>query len=323
MLRDGLWRNQRIIRMKEPFITNIQKYAIHDGTGIRTTVFFKGCPLSCRWCHNPETQRFDRTMLFYQERCAGCGACVRACPEQAVWMRDAGEGAVTAVTDGNRCRVCGICEEECIHGAREVCGKSWEIPELVKEILKDRAFYETSGGGVTLSGGEVLAQDMEYIEKLVRTLHSRGIRIFIDTCGAVPTERFARIYPFVDTFLYDIKLMEEEKHKRYTGCGNRQILENLKWLSGQGASVWIRIPVIGGVNDSEADMGEIGRFLKENQILFKQINLLPYHDTGSGKYQHLGREYKKEEFYVPSEEKMQELKHILEQMGLGPVLIGG
>ncbi len=313
--------------MKKPLITNIQKYSIHDGTGIRTTVFFKGCPLSCRWCHNPETQQYTATVLSYEERCTGCGACVAVCPGQAIHMEEfqteQGQMGRKAVTNRTLCTGCGVCTDECLQNAREVCGTEWEIPKLVQEVLKDQAFYETSGGGVTLSGGEVLAQDMDYIEQLMKQLKGRGIRIFVDTCGAVPFSHFERVLPYADNFLYDIKIFDEEKHKKYIGKENRQILDNLKKLSEQGASVWIRIPVIGGVNDTDEEIGAIGRFLKENQIRYGQVNLLPYHNTGSGKYGHLNREYEGKEFTVPDQEKMDHLKALLEAEGIGPVLIGG
>lgn len=311
--------------MRQPLITNIQKYSIHDGTGIRTTVFFKGCPLSCKWCHNPETQNYEKEILVYQERCVGCGACKEVCSSGAIACTENAESETGKVEALQRvaCIACGNCVDECIHNARELCGTFWTIENLVKEVLKDRAFYETSGGGVTLSGGEVLAQELDYIEKLMRTLHARGIRIFIDTCGGVSGNAFERVLPYADTFLFDIKLLDEEKHKKYTGSSNRQILENLKWLSDQNASVWIRIPVIGGVNDTEEEIGNIGRFLKKNGIKYKQIHLLPYHNTGSGKYEHLNMTYEGHEFYVPEPEKVEYLKAVLEKESLGPVYIGG
>lgn len=312
--------------MRQPLVTNIQKYSIHDGTGIRTTVFFKGCPLACKWCHNPETQSYKKEILFYEDRCAGCGDCRTVCPviqnEEAESMSEKVRNFQKSRRD-SACIGCGKCVDECFRNARELCGTEWSVDQLVKEILKDQAFYETSGGGVTLSGGEVLAQDPEFLEKLMKTLHARGIRIFVDTCGAVPKSVFERVLPYVDTFLYDLKLMTEELHREYTGSSNHQILENLKWLSEQKASVWIRIPVIGGVNDSAEEIGRIGKFLKEEQIGYRQIHLLPYHNTGSSKYEHLEKAYEGQTFTVPETQAMEAFRGLLETYGLGPVYIGG
>lgn len=277
--------------MQLPLITNIQKYSIHDGEGIRTTVFFKGCPLKCRWCHNPETQNYTNCPMFYAERCTGCASCINACPEKAISIK-----AGKAATDLQRCVSCGTCLDECANNAREICAKTYTVPELEKELLKDRMFYDTSHGGVTLSGGEVLARDLTYVEELMRRLFARGVRVNIDTCGAVPFEAFARVLPYTHTFLYDIKILEESKHLRYTGSSNAGILDNLRKLSQKGANIWIRIPVIGGVNDTEEEISSIGVFLRENRIHASQVNLLPYHDTGSSKYQRLSWKYEGDDF---------------------------
>ncbi len=303
--------------MEEVLVANIQKYAIHDGKGIRTTVFFKGCPLACRWCHNPETQGYGRELIFYEERCTGCGECVEEC----------GNGAVTAAdgkvyTDRELCRGCGECVDGCMRNARQLCGRGYSVGELAEELLKDRAFYETSGGGVTLSGGEPLVQDMDYLERLMGTLCGRGISVNVDTCGAVAFERLERVMPYTDRFLFDLKLMDEDKHREYTGRDNGLILENLKLLSGKGARIWIRIPVIGGVNDEAEELERMAGFLSEN-VHAEQINLIPYHNTGSGKYVHLGREYKGGMFYVPPKERMQELQRLMESKNIAPVFIGG
>lgn len=286
-----------------------------------------------------------------------CGVCREVCPVETD-MKGEAESKKFGV-HREECTACGACVDECLHNARELCGTPWTIESLVKEVLKDQAFYETSGGGVTLSGGEVLAQNPDYLEKLMKTLHSKGISIFVDTCGMTATsDKFSgigdiastgadsnqmegaqkscasmtgagnksileRILPYVDTFLYDIKLLDEQKHIQYTGRSNAQILKNLKWLSNQNASLWIRIPVIGGVNDEEEEIKAIGRFLKENGIKYKQLHLLPYHNTGSGKYEHLNKEYEGRGFYVPNQTKMETLKAVLEQEGIGPVYIGG
>ena len=303
--------------MEEVLVANIQKYAIHDGKGIRTTVFFKGCPLACRWCHNPETQGYGRELIFYEERCTGCGECVEEC----------GNGAVTAAdgkvyTDRELCRGCGECVDGCMRNARQLCGRGYSVGELAEELLKDRAFYETSGGGVTLSGGEPLVQDMDYLERLMGTLCGRGISVNVDTCGAVAFERLEWVMPYTDRFLFDLKLMDEDNHREYTGRDNGLILENLKLLSGKGARIWIRIPVIGGVNDEAEELERMAGFLSEN-VHAEQINLIPYHNTGSGKYVHLGREDKGGMFYAPPKERMQELQRLMESKNIAPVFIGG
>lgn len=304
--------------MEKPLITNIQKYSIHDGEGTRTTVFFKGCPLSCKWCHNPETQSYRKRILFYTERCTGCAACVKECAQAAISIRDG-----KAFTDAAGCISCESCVDLCVNNAREICGKEYEITELVKELLKDQMFYETSHGGVTLSGGEVLAGNLDYVENLMKRLKIRGIRINVDTCGAVPWQAFERVLPYVDVFLYDMKFMDSEKHHFYTGRDNREIHENLIKLSERGAGIWIRIPVIGGVNDSEEEIMSIGKFLREKGIRAHQVNLLPYHNTGSGKYGRIGRVYEGAGFYTPEEEEMRELQKTLQNFIDYPVLIGG
>ena len=209
-----------------------------------------------------------------------------------------------------------------MRNARRLCGRGYSVGELAEELLKDRAFYETSGGGVTLSGGEPLVQDMDYLERLMGTLCGRGISVNVDTCGAVAFERLEWVMPYTDRFLFDLKLMDEDNHREYTGRDNGLILENLKLLSGKGARIWIRIPVIGGVNDEAEELERMAGFLSEN-VHAEQINLIPYHNTGSGKYVHLGREYKGGMFYAPPKERMQELQRLMESKNIAPVFIGG
>lgn len=303
--------------MNIPYIINIQKYSIHDGDGIRTTAFFKGCPLKCTWCHNPESQRYTKEVLYYTERCTGCTACMEACPKKAITDE---KGHVD--TDRTRCDLCGTCLDYCLNNAREIVGKQYTVAELMKEFKKDSMFYEESGGGVTLSGGEVMAQDMDYMEELVKRLHRQGIDVTIDTCGQAPYENFQRILPYVHTFLYDIKLIDSEKHKKYTAFGNETILDNLKRLSQDGARIYIRIPTIEGVNADDENMNGIIRFIKEN-VNAAQINLLPYHNTGKSKYEKLSRTYEGEEFGAPSKERMEELADLFKAAGFHNTKIGG
>ncbi|WP_434309061.1 trans-4-hydroxy-L-proline dehydratase activase [Hominifimenecus sp. rT4P-3] len=304
--------------MNQPYVFNIQKYSIHDGPGIRTTIFFKGCPLSCQWCHNPESQRHEIELMYYHERCTGCGACVKACPKGANLLVD---GRIQM--ERTRCTACGACVDSCTVNARELIGKTYTMDELIKEAEKDRMFYEESGGGITLSGGEVMVQNMDYIEELCRKLHRKGYSIDIDTCGFAPYENFSRILPYVDTFLYDIKLINPEEHKKYIGTDNRLILDNLIALSKAGAKINIRIPLVRGVNATEEFIKQTIDFLKENQIRTVGINLLPYHNTGKSKYENLDRTYADEQLKVPPQEQLEQLKQMFLMNGFQNVKIGG
>lgn len=305
------------LKMEKPLITAIQKYSIHDGRGIRTTIFFKGCPLSCIWCHNPETQSFSKQLLLNSEKCTGCGNCIKACPEEAISLKDG-----IAVNDPN-CMQCGSCIEYCLQNIRELTGKYYSVDNLIREIEKDKVFYEQSDGGVTLSGGEVLAQDMDYIEELLIKLYRKGYKVNVDTSGFAPFAVIERILPWVDTFLYDIKIMDPILHEKYTGTDNALILRNLKLLSQKKASLWIRIPVIEGVNASVSNMEQIALFLKKEQIAMKQVNLLPYHNTGSSKYKRLGKNYTGVNFSTPGNIEMEGFQSIFQQYGLSNIIIGG
>lgn len=299
-------------------ITNIQKFSVHDGDGIRTSVFFKGCPLSCRWCHNPETQRYEREMQYDPEKCTGCGTCAKICPVQAIMMENG-----KPLLNRKACTLCSKCENFCPAGIREVVGREYTVKELVKELMKDQIFYEDSGGGVTFSGGEVMTMDMEYLLAAAKELKRQDVTLTIDTCGHVPYERFQTLLPYVDTFLYDIKVMDSEIHKQYMGVDNRLILENLTRLAGDGARIYIRIPVIKEVNGNKKNMEETIAFLKEHDIHPPQINLLPYHDTGSGKYPKLDMEYKGTDLHAPDKEEMKSFEQLFVDAGFANTKIGG
>ncbi|MDU7904936.1 MAG: glycyl-radical enzyme activating protein, partial [Peptostreptococcaceae bacterium] len=268
--------------MKNPLILNIQKYSLHDGDGIRTTVFFKGCPLECIWCHNPESQDYKKEVLYNEEKCLKCGTCIEKCPNEAIY-----KGLNVIELEKEKCTYCETCIDFCLNNAREIVGKTYEIKDLVKELIKDMAFYEESGGGVTLSGGEVMTQDIEYIKKLVISLKQKGINVAIDTCGHSKFDNYEAILPFVDTFLYDIKLISNEKHEFFTKKSNKLILNNLKMLSEKGANINIRIPLIEGVNvdDNNEEIKKIIDFIKPLNIA--KVNILPYHNIGMHKYKKL------------------------------------
>lgn len=299
-------------------ITNIQKFSIHDGDGIRTSVFFKGCPLRCQWCHNPETQRYQREMQFDRNKCLGCGSCEKVCPNGAINMQEG-----IPVINREVCTLCGKCVNYCPEGLREIIGQEYTVKALVKELLKDQMFYEDSGGGVTLSGGEVMTMDIDFLLAIMKELRRQDVTVTIDTCGYVPYEKFEAVLPYVDTFLYDVKVMDPELHKKYIGVDNQQILDNLVRLASDGARIYIRIPTIKEVNGNEKNMRETIEFLKEHDIHPAQVNLLPYHDTGSGKYPKLDMEYKGTDLHAPDKEELEAFRQLFIDAGFKNTKIGG
>ena len=269
---------------------DLQRASTVDGPGFRTTVFFKGCNLRCAWCHNPEGQSFARQMLFYEDRCAHCGACKCACPRHM-----------------EACALCGACTRVCPQEARAICGQVYTAEAVMDTIRRDRLFYETSGGGATFSGGECMLQP-DFLEALLAACGREGIHTAVDTAGAVPFSDFERIIPLTDLFLYDVKCMDPHTHLRYTGVGNGQILENLARLLRMGARVWVRVPIVPGVNDTAEEMRALRDFLTENGCP-ERVELLPYHRMGERKAKALGRSVRS--FYVPEEEQMAALREVL------------
>ncbi len=272
-------------------IFDIERSSFVDGPGIRTTVFFKGCNLRCAWCHNPESQRATPQLMFYQNKCTGCGTCRAKCPNAL-----------------ESCDVCGNCALYCPSHAREKCGETYTAERLLAEVVKDKLFYESSGGGVTFSGGECMLQ-LDFLSEVLKKCKEQGIHTAVDTAGCVPYSSFERILPDTDLFLYDIKCFDSETHKRYTGVGNELILENLGRLLKTEKAVWVRIPIIPRVNDSEDEMQAIKQFL-DSCGKPERVELLPYHAMGEHKYAALGKNG--QTFSVPSEEVMSKLNRIFE-----------
>jgi pyruvate formate lyase activating enzyme len=295
-------------------IFNIQRYSIHDGPGIRTTVFLKGCPLSCWWCQNPESQLSEQEMIFWGDRCIGCGACSTICLSDAIKIKNG-----IPITEKQKCILCGKCIEKCSALAREMIGEKLTIEEVIKEIEKDLVFYEESGGGVTFSGGEPLKQP-EFLEELLNGCREKKIHTAVDTSGYISWEILDKISPKVDLFLYDLKIMDSKKHQKYTGVSNEIILENLKKLSSVHHNIFVRFPVIPGINDDYQNIKETGEFLSSLKIT--QVNLLPYHYIGIDKYKRLGRTYKLVTTQPSSEEKLSEISGILRKFNLNIKLRG-
>ena len=296
--------------MSTGLIFDIKRFSIHDGPGIRTTVFLKGCPLHCSWCHNPESQGTKPDVMLHPRRCIRCEACIEACPEHAISAAD--DGGV--ITDRGLCVRCGTCSETCYAGARERVGREYTVEALLEEIESDRDFYEESGGGVTLSGGEPLVQP-QFTLDVLRACQSRGIHTALDTCGAVSWRVLDSVRPFTDLFLYDLKHMDDGAHKQSTGASNRRILENLERLSSLGHSIRLRFAVIPGINDSERNVQKTGEFAAALPGRHS-IALLPYHAAAADKYKKLGQSYRLVDTDPPGEERMAAIAAVLEGFGL-------
>ncbi|MBE9507355.1 MAG: glycyl-radical enzyme activating protein [Chloroflexi bacterium] len=296
-------------------VFDVKKFSIHDGPGIRTTVFFKGCPLSCWWCHNPEGQAQQPELLLWESRCIRCGACLEVCPQGAVsW-----DGHV-ASTDGEKCTLCGACVEACYAEAREIVGREVTPAQVMAQIEQDIPFYDESGGGVTFSGGEPLLQQ-GFLLALLRACQEQEIHTAVDTCGFAPWEVLDEIRAYVDLFLYDLKLMDDAKHRKLTGVSSELILRNLQMLSERGHDIFLRVPIVPGVNDDDENIRQIGTFAAGLPHL-NRVDILPYHRAASNKYERLNRVYELPETRPPSNERLAEIAHILRGLGLH-VKIGG
>lgn len=301
--------------MENGWIFNIQKYSIHDGPGIRTTVFMKGCPLRCWWCHNPESQSPRQEVSLTEGRCIRCGSCLDVCPEM-----DRETAPALPFIDRERCTRCGACVDACVTGTREMLGREASVGEVMIEILQDRIFYDQSGGGVTLSGGEPLMQP-EFTRSLLEACQKEGVRTAVDTCGFAPQQDILRLAALTDLFLYDIKVMDEQKHIQHAGVSNSVILENLVALNRQHENIWMRIPVVPGLNNDSESMLQIARFAETLEHV-QQVNLLPYHELGAHKVDRLGHRASVERASACPEEPIESFSEPFQRRGIR-VLIGG
>ncbi len=296
-------------------IFDINHFSTHDGPGIRTTVFLKGCPLSCLWCHNPESQSSQPELMYHPNLCIGCLECLSVCPQAAI-----SQNGGSLHTDLNQCDLCGECVKVCFSAAREMIGSQSSVDDILKEIKKDISFYDQSDGGVTFSGGEPLLQPV-FLCELLKACKELDIHTTVDTSGYASQKVLQELLPWVDLFLYDLKAMDETLHKRLTGVSNQLILENLRWLSKLGKKVIIRIPIVPGLNDSQQEMQQLAEF-SAGLASLDQIELLPYHPIGIEKYSRLQRIYPLEETIAPTKESLQKIADFLRNYGL-EVHIGG
>jgi pyruvate formate lyase activating enzyme len=305
-------------------IYDIQGYAVHDGPGIRTTVFTKGCPLRCLWCHSPESQRLEDELSFLPVKCLGtalCGdACLSACPKGAISKRPPEK----SLRDGSLLTKVQIdrglsdnslqCTAVCLGRALWPTGREITAEEAYRRVEKDRFFFR-DGGGATISGGEPMLQ-FDFTLSLAKKLHAGGIHVCLDTTGFAPAARFLEILPYVDLFLYDLKHMDDARHQRLTGVPNGQILDNARLLASRGAALQIRMPVIPKLNDSRDNLVRTAEFCVELGTAVKTVQLLPYHNMGRSKYERIGREYRIKNLEPPSEEYMDRVLELFRSYGL-------
>jgi pyruvate formate lyase activating enzyme len=298
-------------------IFNIQGYCIHDGPGIRTTVFVKGCPLRCFWCQNPESHSSQPELLFTEEKCSGCGECVRVCPENAVHM----QGTVSR-TDRRRCKGTGLCADSCPNEARAVIGRRVTAEEVFKEVAADSLFYQESGGGVTLSGGEPLTQP-EFSSSILKKCREAGIHTALDTCGQASWAAAREVLLHVDLVLFDFKHMDPEEHRKYTGVSNEHILQNAERIHREmSIPMRARVTLVPGFNDSPGNIEATARFIAGKLSNSIPVHLLPYHRFGEAKWERLDRKNETAAIDTPDERRLVECLRIFESFGLKTVTGG-
>jgi pyruvate formate lyase activating enzyme len=295
--------------MSEGIIFDIKKYSIKDGPGIRTTVFFKGCPLRCPWCHNPEGQSFFPEVMLRPSRClAECSECITVCEPRAL-----SKLSVALKLERDKCTLCRMCADVCPAEAIEIAGRRASVAEVMAEIEKDRIFYEESRGGVTFSGGEPLAQP-DFLAELLAACRKKGLHTTVDTCGFAPAEALARTAALADLFLYDLKIMDEKKHDDVTGQPNSVILKNLRSLVDLGKKVIVRLPLVPGVNDDDQNMRAMAAFLRDLGGI-SEVSLLPYHKLGLEKHKGLEKKRRAGVFSTPTSNRLEKIKADLESAG--------
>ncbi len=307
--------NLKSLSAANGLVFDIRRFSIHDGPGIRTAVFFKGCPLSCRWCHNPESQSAHAEIMLHAGRCIRCGACAAVCDRGAI-PAELGDANV----DLNKCDLCGACIDVCYSEAREIVGREMTVAQVMSEIERDIPFFDESHGGVTFTGGEPLVQ-RGFLLELLRECRAREIHTALDTCGFAAWEAFESVRGYVDLFLYDLKLVDDNAHREFTGVSNVLILQNLHRLAAAGHRIILRVPVIPGVNDDTENIRRTGE-LAASLAHVERVDLLPYHHAGADKYDRLSKTYLLPQTRPPSDARMSDLERALLDLGL-TVQIGG
>lgn len=279
----------------------LQRLSTEAGPGIRTAVFMKGCPLRCKWCHNPEGISPQPELVWYDERCIGARECLKVCPEDALELTLEGMRL-----DSKRCTMCGLCPQACPAGALEVIGREWTAEALYAGVAKDSAIYETSGGGVTLSGGEP-AMQAEFVEAFLRFCHQGGIHTALDTSGHADWVIYERLLPFVDLVLYNLKLMDRERHRLATGVHPDRIQENARRIAQKGVPMWARTPVVPGYTDDEENVARLAAYIRDELGAVERWDLLTYTNLGQPKHRRLARPYPLEGAELPTRAKMERL----------------
>ncbi|MGD2103932.1 MAG: glycyl-radical enzyme activating protein [Anaerolineae bacterium] len=290
-------------------VFDIKRFSIHDGPGIRTTVFLKGCPLCCSWCHNPEGQARRLELMIQPERCISCGVCQAVCENDAIINFGS-----DLHTERSRCTVCGACVEVCYAEARQIVGRSMTVTEVVDEIGRDVPFFDESGGGVTFSGGEPLSQPA-FLRELLETCHERNLHTALDTCGYAAWDVLDHVREHVDLFLYDLKVMDDARHRQATGASNRPILKNLQRLARHGHRIILRVPVVPGINDDAENLRALGTFSSGLPSL-ECVELLSYHRIGLDKYRRLGKAFPTPEGELPTDEHVRDIAERVRASGV-------
>lgn len=296
------------MQAEKGLIFNIQKFSVHDGPGIRTTVFMKGCPLRCLWCSNPESQSFLPELLVREINCKGCGACAGVCPQRAItFTKKTGR-----IIDRQKCDQCLLCVQSCLYGSLIQCGQFSSVTAVLDEVLQDKIFYKNSGGGVTISGGEPLSQS-RFVGDLLAECKKEGVHTTLETAGQCSWNDMERVLRFVDLILFDIKHLDADKHLKATGLKNNILLENLQRAARRN-TIWLRVPLIAAFNDSADHIKKIAALGKD--VGAQKISLLPYHEGGKSKCRQLGMPYGFPDGKAPADRQINKLKKIIEQAGM-------